>query len=246
MVEVALGADVVTFQEAQDFIELVPNHQQFAINSCCSAFRTLVEKQHPKIKGNLFDSLSPMVVTGQVIKGKNSQAKVVFIGPCLAKKMEALQGAAREAIDGVLTFEEIMAIFRAANIDLKTLVDTNPEKWESSRTGRLFARAGGMTEALISTIKKMAPEKLVEPVRAEGLQNCEKLLRIADAGRLNGNLIEGMACNGGCVGGPGTLIKGMVASKLVNDYSQKSPYFYSMDNPRVKEWQARSGNQDPK
>lgn len=235
MVEVALGADLVTLDEAQEFIELIPKHQQFAINSCCSAFRTLVEKQHPKIKDSLFNSLSPMVVTGQLLKKKNPLARVVFIGPCVAKKMESLQGAGREAIDGVLTFEEMLAIFRAASLDLTQVDNCQKEEWESSRTGRLFARTGGMTEALISTIKKIEPEKLVEPVRAEGLDNCEKLLRMAENNRLKGNLIEGMACTGGCVGGPGTLIKEVVATKLVNDYSQKSAYFYSMDNPRLKD-----------
>jgi [FeFe] hydrogenase (group B1/B3) len=235
MVEVALGADLVTYEEAEDFIKLVPEHQPFAINSCCTAFRYLVERHHPKIKDRLFESLSPMVVTGQFIKEKNPQARVVFIGPCMSKKLESLQGEARKAIDRVLTFEEMVAVFRAADADL-TRVEELPEteKWESSRTGRLFARTGGMTEALISTIKKLQPDKNVQPVLAEGMGNCEKLLRIADRGALNGNLIEGMACVGGCVGGPGALLKEVVATKLVNDYSQKSPYFYSLDNPSLK------------
>lgn len=234
MVEVALGADLVTYEEAEDFIKLVPDQQPFAINSCCTAFRFLVEKHHPKIKNYLFKSASPMVVTGEFIKERDPLAKVVFVGPCMSKKLESLQAGAREMIDRVLTFEEMAAIFRAADVDL-TQVQELPEKWESSRTGRLFARTGGMTEALISTIKKLQPDKNVQPVLAEGMGNCEKLLRNADRGRLNGNLIEGMACVGGCVGGPGALLKNVVATKLVNDYSQKSPYFYSLDNPHLKE-----------
>ncbi|NLK51657.1 MAG: 4Fe-4S binding protein [Syntrophomonadaceae bacterium] len=235
MIEVAQGADLVAYEESREFIEQVPATKPFVMNTCCPAFRTLVEKQHPKLIPNLFDSLSPMVVTGQIIKSEHPEARVVFIGPCVAKKMEALQGEGREMIEGVLTFEEMMAVFRAADIDVTQVKESKTEMF-ASRTGRLFARAGGVTEALISTMKKMQPEIKVEPVRAEGLSNCEKLLRTAQAGRLQGNLIEGMACPGGCVGGPGALIKNVVGAKLVNDYSQKSPHFYTLDNPCLKEW----------
>ena len=230
MIEVAIGADLVALEEAHELINEVPGQKPFAITTCCPSFRTLVEKHHSKIKGNLFDSQSPMVLTGQLIKEKLPRARVVFIGPCVAKKVEALQSPAREAIDAVLTFEEMMAIFKAGEINLAAMESCRGE-WEASRTGRIFARSGGVTEALISTVKKINPTKEVNPVRVEGIKNCDKLLRTAEAGRLTNNLVEGMACTGGCVGGPGTMIKEVVATKLVNDYSQKSPYFYSLDNP---------------
>lgn len=248
MVEVAVGADLVTLNEAQEFVEDVPDKKSFAINSCCTSFRFLIEKEYSELKDNLFDSLPPMIVTGQIIKAQEPGARVIFIGPCLAKKVEALHGEGRRVIDGVLTFEEMLAIFRAAGIDFTsedTLKDILMEKertsqWESSRVGRLFARTGGVTEALISTIKKLAPNKNVESVRAEGLKDCDKLLRTAKTGKLKQNFIEGMACLGGCIGGPGTFLKEVVATKMVNDYSQKAKYFYSFDNPCIMEWKVES------
>lgn len=233
LVEVALGADLVTWEESQEFIQGMQEGKPFMMNTCCSAFTELVRKHYPDLAKYQFKSVSPMVRVAQWLKKKEPGAKVVFVGPCIAKKLEALRLPARKYVDAVLTFDEVRALFKAAEIELSAVTPAE-ELQDASRSGRIFGRAGGVTEALIGTIKRINPEIGVEPERAEGLAECSKLLKAAEAGRLRGNLIEGMACPGGCVGGPATWLKEMAASKLVENFSQKAEYAGVPDNPVVK------------
>ena len=145
-----------------------------------------------------------MVLTGRMIKKDHPDCKVVFIGPCAAKKLEASRRSVRSDVDFVLTFEELMGIFDAKSIEFSEL-EVEEELQTSSADGKGFAASGGVANAVKNVIKKIDPDKEVNVVSAQGLAECKKMLTLAKAGKYNGYLLEGMACPGGCVGGAGVL-----------------------------------------
>lgn len=149
-------------------------------------------------------ALTPMVLTGRMIKKDHPDCKVVFIGPCAAKKLEASRRSVRSDVDFVLTFEELMGIFDAKSIEFSEL-EVEEELQTSSADGKGFAASGGVANAVKNVIKKIDPDKEVNVVSAQGLAECKKMLTLAKAGKYNGYLLEGMACPGGCVGGAGVL-----------------------------------------
>lgn len=205
VVEVAVGADLCTVEEAKDFMEEVPEKQPFMATSCCPAWSVMAKKQFPDIAKNISMALTPMVLTGRLTKQRFPNCKVAFIGPCAAKKLEASRKSIRSDIDFVLTFEEVAGMFEAKGVDFSALeVDENPLK-SSSADGRGFAVSGGVAKAVVNAISKLAPEREVKVASAQGLDECTKLLRLAKAGKYNGYLLEGMACPGGCVAGAGTI-----------------------------------------
>lgn len=205
VVEVAVGADLCTVEEAKDFMEEVPEKQAFMATSCCPAWSVMAKKQFPDIAKNISMALTPMVLTGRLTKQRFPNCKVAFIGPCAAKKLEASRRSIRSDIDFVLTFEEVAGMFEAKGVDFASLdVDENPIAL-SSADGRGFAVSGGVAKAVVNAISKLDPEREVKVASAQGLDECAKLLRLAKAGKYNGYLLEGMACPGGCVAGAGTI-----------------------------------------
>jgi iron only hydrogenase large subunit-like protein len=148
-------------------------------------------------------ALTPMVLTGRLLKKLHPGCKVAFIGPCAAKKLEASRRSIRSDIDFVLTFEEVMGMFEAKEVDFSTLEATDAMHGASG-DGRGFAVSGGVASAVVNCIHDMYPDREVKVESAEGLENCRKLLQMAKAGKYNGYLLEGMACLGGCVAGAGT------------------------------------------
>lgn len=205
VVEVAVGADLCTVEEAKDFMEEVPEKQAFMATSCCPAWSVMAKKQFPDIAKNISMALTPMVLTGRLTKQRFQNCKVAFIGPCAAKKLEASRRSIRSDIDFVLTFEEVAGMFDAKGVDFASLdVDENPIAL-SSADGRGFAVSGGVAKAVVNAISKLDPEREVKVASAQGLDECAKLLRLAKAGKYNGYLLEGMACPGGCVAGAGTI-----------------------------------------
>lgn len=204
MVEVAIGADLCAIQEAEDFIKEVPEHQPWMGTSCCPAWSVMAKKTLPQYAHYISMSLTPMVLTARMIKKQHPDCKVVFIGPCAAKKLEASRRSVRSDVDFVLTFEEVMGIFDAKEIDFQSL-DTEAPLQTSSALGKGFAASGGVANAVVSVIKERYPDREVKTVKAEGLAECKKMLMLAKAGKYDGYLLEGMACPGGCVGGAGVL-----------------------------------------
>lgn len=204
MVEVSIGADLCAIQEADDFINEVPEKIPFMGTSCCPAWSVMAKKQFPQYAGCISMALTPMVLTARMIKENYPDSKVVFIGPCAAKKLEASRRTVRSDVDFVLTFEEMAGIFEAKEIDPSTI--TPGEKREaSSADGKGFAVQGGVARAVVNVIKDKYPDKEVNVVNAEGLDECRKMLLMARAGKYNGYLLEGMACPGGCMGGAGVI-----------------------------------------
>ncbi len=222
VVEVAAGADICTIEEAHDFLEKVPNEQRFMATSCCPSWRMMARRLFPAESGNISMTYTPMVYTARLVKKEHPNSKVVFIGPCAAKKLEAMQDDIRTDVDFVLTYEELMGIFEAKEINFSTLSDS-PDLDEGTRAGRGFAVAGGVAAAVEELIHKEHPDIELKTQRADGLRDCRKLLMLAKAGKLDGYLLEGMACPGGCVAGAGTVVSAdTAAKKLAQHMAQAS------------------------
>lgn len=221
VVEVAIGADLCTIEEAEDFLDKVPEKQPFMATSCCPAWSVMAKKEFPQFASYISMALTPMVLTARLIKKEKPNSKVVFIGPCAAKKLEASRRTIRSDVDFVLTFEEVMGMFEAKAIELEQMIESE-KLTEGSNTGREFAVSGGVAKAVKSLINKKHPEIDVKVQAAEGLKNCRTMLMMAKAGRLNGYLLEGMACPGGCVAGAGTLQPITKSTALVKKYSTEN------------------------
>ena len=234
VIEVAVGADLCATDEAKDFMENVPDKLPFMATSCCPAWSVMAKKLFPEFKDCVSMTLTPMVLTGRLIKLKDPEAKVVFIGPCAAKKLEASRKSVRSDIDFVLTFEEMMGVFEAKNIDLEAM-EEEKEVSEASRDGRNFAIAGGVAEAVVNCIKKMYPDQEIKVESAQGLRECKKLMTLAKAGKYNGYLLEGRACPGGCVAGAGTLQAINKSTMAVKQYATSADYQYCCDTDYLKD-----------
>ena len=229
VVEVAVGADMCTIEEAKDFLEKVPAEQPYMATSCCPAWHSMVHKLFPAQTGNISMTLTPMVFTARLMKKQYPGCKVVFVGPCAAKKLEAIREDIRSDVDFVLTFEELMGMFQAKEIDFETIPESDVLN-EGTAAGRGFAVSGGVAGAVENIIHQTNPGTEIKTARAEGLRECRKLMTLAKAGKYNGYLLEGMACPGGCVAGAGTLLPVELATKVVGRYQSEAKRESPMDS----------------
>ena len=229
IVEVAVGADMCTIEEAHDFIEKVPSQQKYMATSCCPAWHSMIHKLFPSEVGNISMTLTPMVYTARLMKKKYPGCRVVFVGPCAAKKLEAIREDIRSDVDFVLTFEELQGMFQAKDIDFETIEPLHDLN-EGTATGRGFAVAGGVAKAVTDLISELEPEREVKTARAEGLRDCRKLMLMAKAGKYDGYLLEGMGCPGGCVAGAGTLLPVELATNVVGRYQKETDRVSPMDS----------------
>ncbi|BBB92649.1 MAG TPA: [Fe-Fe] hydrogenase large subunit C-terminal domain-containing protein [Methylomusa anaerophila] len=242
MVETALYADLVTIKEAFEFNDHVKTDRDFMITSCCCPiWIKLVENKFPELVVHISPSVSPMIASGRVIKTLEPEAKVVFIGPCVAKKSEALLPDLKGAIDYVLTFQELSTIFAAAAINPAD--ETDEENATASWGGRLYGRTGGVSSAVAATLVKLVPRRAqsLKAIKVDGIPDCQKLLTEIKAGKIDANFIEGMACKGGCVGGPGRIIPSEEGTRCVNEYSILSHAQTPVENPHIYAVLARLG-----
>ena len=230
VVEVAIGADMCTIEEAKDFLEKVPAEQDYMATSCCPAWHSMIEKLFPGEMNKISMTLTPMVFTARLMKKEHPGCKVVFVGPCAAKKLEAIRETIRSDVDFVLTFEELMGMFEAKEIDFAAIPDSEGLN-EGTAAGRGFAVAGGVAQAVANLVKKEHPDMEVKTARAEGLRDCRKLMTMAKAGKYKGYLLEGMACPGGCVAGAGTILPIEKAQKFVEKYSREAASASPLESP---------------
>ncbi len=221
VVEVAIGADICAVEEARDFVENVPEHQSFMATSCCPAWHAMVHKLFPAQAKNISMTLTPMVYTARMVKKEEPDAKIVFVGPCAAKKLEAIRENIRSDVDFVLTFEELQGMFEAKEIDFAALEDDPDIRNAGTAAGRGFAVAGGVAQAVVDIIHEQHPDMEIKVANAEGLRDCRKMMTMAKAGKYNGYLLEGMACPGGCIAGAGTMLSLDQAAKAV-EFAQKA------------------------
>ena len=173
--------------------------------SCCPAWSVMAKKLFPEYSNCISMALTPMVLTGRLVKKQHPGCRVAFIGPCAAKKLEASRRTIRSDVDFVLTFEELQGMFEAKKVDFNQLEEMK-SMHGASGDGRGFAVSGGVANAVAAYIKENYPGREVKIPSAEGLEECRKLLTLAKAGKYDGYLLEGMACPGGCIAGAGTNI----------------------------------------
>ena len=192
----------------------------------------MVRKQFPDINDKISESSTPMIYSGKQMKKRDPNCEVVFIGPCISKKLEALEEEVAEVIDFVITYEELLGMFLAKGIE-PSEIEVDEPMMDASETGRFYAVSGGVAEAVKRRINEINPDIAVNVEAAEGLDNCVKLARMAKLGKMNGKLIEGMACMGGCVGGPGTVVDIKKSGKAVKDFSAASVFKSPADNTNI-------------
>ncbi len=231
VIEAALGADMVAYTEAQELLE-----KGLLTSSCCPAFVDYIHKYYPELNGYISHNNSPMVEIAKYIKSKDPEAKVVFIGPCTAKKMEFQKESTGGAVDCVMTFEELQALFGAKDIDLTTLEAESLDN--ASEYGRIFARSGGLVEAVRESVMELEedPEKF-KPVIGNGIEECKMALLRLSKNLLNGNFIEGMACQGGCISGAGCLTHNAKSKMQVDNFGKEAggkTIKSSIDNADIK------------
>ncbi|MBR4121799.1 MAG: hypothetical protein IKR06_00745, partial [Erysipelotrichaceae bacterium] len=204
--EVALGADAVAKYEAEELRE----HMEAGIpltTSCCPGFVNMQKMHFPEIyEKNKSTTVSPMMALANKLKKEHPDRGIVFIGPCVAKKQEAMEYVS--AVDYVLTFEELAAMIAAKDIDF-IKVETE-ENGHASNYGRNFAASGGVAAAVQQARKENAEEP-VNAVFANGAFECKQQLQLIKFGRFQGDILEGMCCVGGCIGGPAAIVNSQIA-----------------------------------
>ncbi len=216
VIEAALGADMVALSEARELVE-----KGFLTSSCCPAFVSYVKGQFPDLAPHISHNLSPMGALAKYIKKTDPTAKVVFIGPCTAKKMEFQKEEVRHYVDSVITFEELQALFDSKDIDITTLEGTELDN--ASYYGRIFARVGGLSDAVVQALKEQGIDNFdLKAVPCDGIEACKIALLKASKKVLDGNFIEGMACTGGCIGGAGCLTHGEKNKADVDRYGKEA------------------------
>ena len=215
VIEAALGADMVAMAEARELAE-----KGLLTNSCCPAFVQYVKSTFPQMEKHISCNLSPMAVLAKYVKETTPGAKVVFIGPCTAKKSEAQLESVKPYVDSVLTFEELQALFDSRDFDLSSFEEGVLEN--ASYYGRIFARSGGLTDAATQALKEQNIDFQIKPVVCDGIEACRIALLKLSKGVLDGNFIEGMACVGGCLNGAGCLTHGEKNKAEVDKYGREA------------------------
>ncbi len=215
VVEAALGADMVAMSEAKELSE-----KEFLTSSCCPAFVQYIKSAFPALVPYVSHNLSPMAMLAKYIKETSEGAKVVFIGPCTAKKAEAQLETVKPYVDSVLTFEELQALFDSKDIDITTLSEDVLDN--ASYFGRIFARSGGLSDAVVQALNEQKIDFTVKPAVCDGIEACKTALFKKSKNVLDANFIEGMACVGGCIGGAGCLTHGEKNKAQVDVYGKEA------------------------
>ena len=215
VIEAALGADMVAEAESRELAE-----KGFLTSSCCPAFVSYIEKAFPALLPFVSHNPSPMTAIAKYIKEHEGHCRVVFIGPCTAKKMEVQRESVKPYVDAAMTFEELQALFDSRDIDITTLEEDVLDN--ASYFGRIFARSGGLSDAVAEGLKEQGFDFLLKPCTCDGIEQCKIALLQKSKGKLDANFIEGMACVGGCIGGAGCLTHGEKNKAEVDKYGHEA------------------------
>ena len=215
VIEAALGADMVAQSESKELAE-----KGFLMNSCCPAFVSYIKSDFPELAEFISHNPSPMAMLARYIKKTDPTSKVVFIGPCTAKKAEAQRDVVKPYVDAVLTFEELQALYDSKDIDITTLGEDVLDN--ASYFGRIFARTGGLTDAVAQALKEQSIDFDLKAISCDGIEECKIALLKKKKNVLDANFIEGMACVGGCIGGAGCLTHGEKNKAEVDKYGKEA------------------------
>ena len=223
--EVAVGADAGALEEAKHYVQSVATGKlPFLLTSCCPSWSMLGKKYFPEVIDEISNALTPMVATARAARITSPNAKIVFVGPCVAKKLEASRRTVRSEVDFVITFEELAGMFDAKEIDFNTY-EKEEELNDAFGAGRGYAVASGVAGAIKACIDEYYPGTEVKIDHVEGLAECKKMLLQAKSGKKKGYLIEGMGCPGGCVAGAGTNIPVVKAQIQVKKFVKEAEDF---------------------
>lgn len=242
MVEVAIFADILTLKEALEFDRNIHTESDFQLTSCCCPMWIgMIRKIYHQLMPHVPGAVSPMIACGRTIKRLHPGAVTVFIGPCIVKKAEAREKDLQGAIDYVLTFQEMQDILDAFNVRPEEMRDRKRD--HSSKGGRIYARTGGVSQAVQSTLEKLAPEKSVKikTRQADGVPACKEMINSLLKGEGGANFFEGMGCVGGCVGGPKAVINREQGREKVEAYGERAQFDTPIENPYVLELLKRLG-----
>ena len=215
VIEAALGADMVALEEAKELSE-----KALLTSSCCPAFVQFIKANFPSVVEHISHNMSPMGALAKYIKETTPDSKVVFIGPCTAKKAEAQLENVKPWVDCVLTFEELQALFDSRDFDLSSFEEGVLDN--ASYFGRIFARSGGLTDAAAQAMKEQNIDFQIKPMVCDGIEACKVALLKLSKGLLDANFIEGMACVGGCINGAGCLTHGEKNKAEVDKYGREA------------------------
>lgn len=215
VIEAALGADMVAQAESKELAE-----KGFLTSSCCPAFVQYIKSSFPQLLPYVSHNLSPMGALAKYVKETDPNSKVVFIGPCTAKKAEAQLETVKPYVDAVLTFEELQALYDSRDIDITTLNESVLDN--ASYYGRIFARSGGLSDAVVEGLKEQNINFDLKPIVCDGIEACKVALLKKNKNMLDANFIEGMACVGGCIGGAGCLTHGEKNKAQVDEYGKEA------------------------
>ncbi len=221
VIEAALGADIVSMSESRELAEKVAEKGAMT-SSCCPAFVRYIKTAFPELTPFISHNLSPMAALAKYIKSTDPTAKVVFVGPCTAKKAERELDSVKDLVDAVLTFEELQALFDSKDMEISELPEDVLDN--ASYFGRIFARSGGLSEAVAQALKEQNIDFEAKPVVCSGIEECRMaLLKLSKNPKiLGGNFIEGMACLGGCINGAGCLTHGEKNKAEVDKYGREA------------------------
>ena len=208
--ETAIGATIVKNEYERMLKE---DERDVIISSCCHSINLLIQKHYPAALPYLADVMSPMQAHCADIKKRIPEAKTVFIGPCVAKKDEAeyYEGI----VDAVITFEELSEWLKEENIEIENISDSN----DKSRA-RFFPTTGGV-------LKTMSEVSDYAYVAIDGVENCIRVLKDIEKGKIHKCFIEMSACIGSCVGGP--VIEKYHHDSNIKDYIEVASYAGTKD-----------------
>lgn len=213
--EVAYGAEFTTRDESAEFVERMKDGAQFMTTSCCPAYVKTVKAHVPELEKFVSHTPSPMVYTADVVKERYPDAVAVFVGPCLAKRLEAEY---KEKIDYVLVFADIQAMFLAKDIDIDSL-EVSSFADEASTQSRRYAISGGVAQAVANLMEGRADYRpfAINGLTKDAVKNLKKYaLKGLDD---NCNMLEVMCCEGGCIAGPGCIAMPKKAAVVLEKYA---------------------------
>ena len=198
MVEVALGGDMTAGAEAKEWLEANKEGKKMT-TSCCPAFVNMIKKHYPELTDNISTTVSPMCAVSRMLKSKDKDTVTVFIGPCIAKKDERRNKDLEGNADYVLTVGEYRAMLRAKDVKIEAEANSSQQ---ASVYGKRFGNGGGVAAAVVECMKELGedPSKFTIE-KCSGGAECKKALTLLKMDRLQADFVEGMACEGGCVGG---------------------------------------------
>ena len=209
MYEVGLGGDMTAWAEAEEWLEALHEDKKMT-TSCCPAFVNMIRQHYPELIDNVSTSVSPMVALSRMLKAKDPGVTTVFIGPCIAKKSEAMDLNIPGNVDYALTYGEIRAMLKAKDVEL--LPEPNDTQ-QASQFGKRFGQVG-VASAVIECMKEMGESGDISALRCSGAAECKKALLLMKMGKLPQQFVEGMICEGGCIAGPSSNKTPLEAKKI--------------------------------